>query len=87
MDLYSTKTKVFFYEKHVVKQARKALFGLYMKIRRLDLSIECQLKLIDNLLALTYGCEVWSFGDLSVLKRFTQIFLNKFLKYNKAHHM
>ena len=47
-------------KKHVVNEARKALFGLYTNIRRLDLSIECQLKLFDNLLALilTYNYEV-----------------------------
>ena len=47
-------------KKHVVNEARKALFDLYTNIRRLDMSIECQLKLFDNLLALilTYNYEV-----------------------------
>jgi len=50
-------------KKHVVNQARKALFGLYTTTRNLELSIECQLKLFDNLVLpiLTYGCEVWWF--------------------------
>ena len=50
---------------YVVNQARKALFGLYSKIRNLDLSIECQLKLFDNLVVpiWTYGCEGWGFRD------------------------
>ena len=39
-------------KKHVVNEARKALFGLYTKIRSLDMSIECQLKLFGNLLTL-----------------------------------
>ena len=45
---------------YVVNQARKALFGLYSKIRNLDISIACQLKLFDNLVVpiLTYGCEI-----------------------------
>ena len=51
-------------KKHVVNQARKALFVLYTTTRNLELSIECQLKLFDNLVLpiLTYGCEVWWFG-------------------------
>jgi len=46
--------------KDVVNQARKALFSLYTKIRSLDLSIACQLKLFDNLVVpiLTYGCVI-----------------------------
>ena len=30
-------------KKHIVDQARKALFGLYRKIRNLELPIDCQL--------------------------------------------
>ena len=54
-------------KKHVVNQARKTRFGLYTRIRNLDLSIACQLKLFHNLVVpiLTYGCGVWGFGDLS----------------------
>jgi len=56
---------------HVVNPARKALFGLYTKIRNLDLSIACQLKLFDNLVVpiLTYGCELWGFGDLPGIEK------------------
>ena len=52
-------------KKHVVNQARKAFF------RNLDLSIACQLKLFDNLVVsiLTYGCEIWGFGDLSGIEK------------------
>jgi len=47
-------------KKHVVNPARKTRFGLYTKIRNLDLSIACQLKLFHNLVVpiLTYGCGV-----------------------------
>ena len=47
-------------KKHVVEQENKALFSLYRKIRNLDLSIECQLKLFGHTIipVLTYGCEV-----------------------------
>ena len=47
-------------KKHVVEQSKRALFSLYRKIRNIDLSIECQLKLFDNTIVpvLTYGCEI-----------------------------
>lgn len=58
-------------KKHVVEQARKALFSLYKKIRNLELPIDCQLKLFDNTILpiLTYGCEIWGFGDLSMIDK------------------
>ena len=58
-------------KKHVVEQARKALFGLYRKIRNLELPLDCQLKLFDNTIIpiLTYGCEVWGFWDLSAIEK------------------
>ena len=67
-------------KKHVVEQARKAVFGLYLKIRSLDLPIDCQLKLFDNTIApiLTYGSEVWGFGDLSSVEKVH----TEFMKYN-----
>ena len=61
-------------KKHVVEQAWKALFGLYRKIRNLELPLDCQLKLFNNTIIsiLTYGCEVWDLGILVLLKRFIQ---------------
>ena len=58
-------------KKHAADQARKALFGLYQKIRNLELPIDCQLKLFDGMILsiLTYGCEVWGFGDLSIIEK------------------
>ena len=42
------KNRKFTSMKKHVEQAKRALFSLYRKIRNLDLSIECQLKLFDN---------------------------------------
>ena len=52
---------------HVIQQARKALFILYVKIRNLNLPLDCQLKLFDNTVVpiLLYACEIWGYGDLS----------------------
>ena len=73
-------------KKHVVNQARKALFCLYTKIRNLDLSIACQLKLFDNLVVpiLTYGCENWGVGDLSGIKKVHTDFLKRILKVKQS---
>ena len=61
-------------KKHIVDQARKALFGLYRKNRNLELPIDCQLKLFDNTIVpiLTYGCEIWDMEILLLLKGFIQ---------------
>ena len=63
-----SKTRSFFKTKqHVAEQARKAMFSLLRKIRYLDLPIDCQINLFDSTILpiLTYGCEIWGFGDLS----------------------
>ena len=43
------KPKVFSYEKTCCKSSKESTFCLYTKIRNLDLSIACQLKLFGNL--------------------------------------
>ena len=72
-----------------LEQARKALFSLYKKIRNLDLSIDCQLKLFDNtvLSILTYVCEVWGFGDLSMIDKVQTDFLNIFSMLKTVSHV
>ena len=73
-------------KKHVVEQARKALFGLYKKIRNLDLSIDCQLKLFDHTIVpiLTHGCETWGFGDLSLIEKVQTDFFKHILKVKRS---
>ena len=84
--IFNKKRKFSSMKKHVVNQARKALFGLYTKIRNLDLSIACQLKLFDNLVVpiLTYGCEFWGVGDLSGIKKVHTDFLKRILKVKQS---
>jgi len=84
--IFNKKRKFSSMKKHVVNQARKALFGLYTNIRNLDLSIACQLKLFDNLVVpiLTYGCEFWGVGDLSGIKKVHTDFLKRILKVKQS---
>lgn len=84
--LYS-KTRSFYQTKrHVVEQARKAMFCLFRKNRNLDLPIDCQLKLFDNMILpiLTYGCEVWGFGDISCIEKVHTDFLKQILHVKKS---
>ena len=68
-----------------MEQAKRALFSLYRKIRNLDLSIECQLKLFDNTIVpvLNYGCKLCGFWDLSAIERVHTDFLKRILKVFK----
>jgi hypothetical protein len=55
-----------------VNQARRAMFSLITKARKLDLPIDIQLDLFDHLVnpILLYGCEIWGFADLSYVEKF-----------------
>ena len=68
-------------------QARKALFGLYRKNRNLDLPIDCQLKLFDNTIVpiLTYGCEIWGYGYLTIIERVHTDFMKYILNVKKMY--
>ena len=73
-----SKTRSFFKTKqHVAEQARKAMFSLLKKSRNLYLPIDCQLKLFDSTILpiLTYGCEMWGFGDISCIENVHTDFL------------
>ena len=47
-------------KQHIVEQAKKAMYLLFMRIHNLDLPLGMQLKLFDNtvLPILTYSCEL-----------------------------
>ena len=64
---------------YIANQATRAMFSLLKKARDLLLPIDLQIELFQKTIKpiLLYGCEVWGFGDLSVIER-VQL---KFLKY------
>ena len=47
-------------KQHIVEQAKKAMYLLFMRIHNLELPLDMQLKLFDNtvLPILTYSCEL-----------------------------
>ena len=56
------------------------------KIRNLELPIDCQLKLFDNTVVqiLTYGCEIWGYGDLTIIQRVPTDFMKYILNVKKC---
>ena len=58
-------------KKRLSEQAQKALFSLYTKIRNLSIPVDLQLQLFDALVLpiLTYGCEIWGFGNNHMLEK------------------
>ena len=53
-----------------VTQAKRAMFNLLSKAKKLYLPIDLQLELFDQLVMpiLTYGCKVWGFEDLTQIE-------------------
>lgn len=70
----------------VVNKREKQCLVFTKKNNKLDLSIECQSTLLDNLVVpkLTYGCEVWSIGDLTAVEKFRADFLKRILKVKQC---
>ena len=86
--LHADDTDVFATSEETLIQSLN-LFSNYCNQWKLDINydktkvlIEYQLKLFDNLVVtiLTYGCEVWGFGDLSGIEKVHTIFSLNVLK-------
>ena len=77
---YNNKTKKTIAKQ--VTQARRAMFSLVSKARKLDLPIDIQLELFDQLVIpiLLYGCEVWAFGDIADIETFYLRFCKQVLR-------
>ena len=73
-------------KKRLLDQARKAMFSLIQKSRRLDLSISVQLHLFNTMIVpiLLYGAEVWAFEDLKILDQFQLQYCKMILKLKKS---
>ena len=72
--------------KHIIEQARKAMYLLFCRIDNLNLPIDLQLKLFDHtvLPILTYACEIWSFEKLDMIEKVHVEFLRKITKSRKS---
>ena len=58
-------------QKHLVEQARKAMYALIYKTKGLCLPIDIQLKLFDTLVVpiLLYSSEIWSFDFVKEIEK------------------
>lgn len=72
--------------KHLITQANKALFQLYVKINNLSLPIDLQIKLFDHTILpiLTYGCEIWGYENIDMIEEFHCNFLRRITKAKKS---
>ena len=68
-----TRTKIY-----VVEQARRAMFSVMKKARKLSLPVDMQLHLFDTMISpiLMYGSEVWGIENIDIIDRFKLKFLN-----------
>ena len=69
-----------------VTQARRAMFNLIQKARKLSLPIDIQCELFDQLVTpiLLYGSEVWGYMKLDQIERLHKLFLKSLLRLNKG---
>ena len=65
-----------------IAQAKRALFSLLSKARRLQLPLDLQCHLFDTCVVpvLLYGCEIWGFSDLTEIERVQTFFCKYVLK-------
>ena len=68
------------------RTSQKSLYSLFVKIRNLDLPLDCQIKLFDNTVVpiLLYACEVWGYGDLNCIEQIHTDCLKHILHVKKS---
>ena len=72
--------------KKQVSQARRAMFNLICKAKKLCLPLDIQCALFDQLVVpiLLYGSEIWGFCNLDSIEMFHKKFLKSILKLNRG---
>ncbi len=77
------------YKKAITKQvaqAKRAMYSMVGKARKLGLPVDIQLHLFDSLILpiLLYGCEVWGHSNVDALKSMQLSFYKHILKLNRS---
>ena len=69
-----------------ISQARKAMFSMLTKARRLQLPVDLQIELFEKTVVpvLLYGCEVWGCANISDIEIFYRSFLKIVLKLGRS---
>lgn len=87
LGVYFSKTRTFYKtRKHSYDQARKAMHLLLMRIRRLNLPLDLQLKIFDHTVVpiLLYGSEIWGFENTEIIEKLHNEFLRKITGLRKS---
>ena len=84
--LFSKSGKFLKARKHIMQQAKKALFLFYKRIYNLSLPIDLIFKLFDNTITpiLCYSSEVWGHEDANLLERVHTDFLRRLFGLRKS---
>ena len=69
-------------KKYLCDQARKAMFSVLKKARKLCLSLDFQLHLFDSMVSpiLLYGSEVWGCENVNIINQFQLKYCKMVLK-------
>ncbi len=69
-----------------ITQARRAMYGLLTKCKKLNLPVDLHLQLFNQLVLpiLLYSSEIWGFQNLDHIERFHRKFLKQTLKLNRS---
>ena len=73
-------------KKYLCDQARKAMFSVFKKARKLCLSLDLQLHLFDSMISpiLLYGSEVWGCENVDIINQFQLKYCKMLLKLKKS---
>jgi hypothetical protein len=85
--IFSCKSSFNDVKAHLVQQARKAMFIVLKKARKLNLPIDMQLELFDTMVVpiLLYGAEMWGFENCNIIENFQMQFSKTILKVKKKY--
>ena len=87
LGVFFSKSRSFLHcRKHIVEQARKAMYLLFSRINNFYLPTDLQLKLFDHtvLPILTYACEIWGYENLDMIEKVHTEFLRNITKSRKS---
>ena len=73
-------------KKTLISQAKKGMTLLKIRIRNLNLPIDCQLRIFDSTIVpiLLYSSEIWGFGNNQNIEQIQLTFLKDLLKLRKS---
>jgi len=73
-------------QKEQIAKARRAMYSLIVKSKKLRLPVDIQLELFDHLVMpiLLYGCEIWGFENVKQIETLHMQFCKQLLRFKKS---